>query len=113
MSASMSWEEKVEDVLRNNQAILASNQGLKDSNQELKAQNEYLRRKLSDLMKQKEKMHASPTGSVHSEEDEAASNPLSSSSKKEPMRRTRREQRLPINSNGFGFGIPEFKGSLI
>jgi len=39
-------------------------------------------------------MHASLTGSIHGEEDEAASNPLSSSREEEPVRRTRREQSL-------------------
>jgi len=37
MSASMSLEEKLDAVLKNNQAISISNEELKDSNQELKA----------------------------------------------------------------------------
>ena len=51
LSASMSLEEKIEAVLKNNQAIAISNQEVKDSNHECKAQNEYLRRQLGDFIK--------------------------------------------------------------
>jgi len=42
-------------------------------------------------MKQKQKMHAEPTWSDNEEEEQAASNPLSSSSEDEPLRRTSME----------------------
>jgi len=41
-------------------------------------------------MNQKQKMHASPIGSPHNEEDEAVSNPLGSSSDEKPFRMVRR-----------------------
>jgi len=37
MSANMSLKEKLDAILKNNQAISISNQELKDSNHELKA----------------------------------------------------------------------------
>ena len=57
-------------------------------------------------------MHARPTGSVHNEEYETASNPLSSSTKEELPRRTKRERKPPVNSNDFRVKIPEFEGKL-
>jgi len=44
-------------------------------------------------MKQKQKMLAMPTSSIHGKTDEAASNLMSSSNEKEQLRRGRREQR--------------------
>jgi len=67
-----------------------------------------LRRQLGDFMKQKQKVLASPTSSIHGEEDEAVSNVMSSSSKGEPLRRGRRERRHPTNSNDFRVEIPKF-----
>ena len=80
LSASMSLEEKIEVVLKNNHTISISKQKVKDSNHKLKAQNEYLRRQLGDFTKQKQKVLASPTSSNHGEEDVAVSNLMSSSS---------------------------------
>jgi len=57
-------------------------------------------------------MNASPTGSIHAEEDEAASNPLSSYSEEEPLRRVRREQRYATNSNDLRVEIPKFESKL-
>ena len=71
-----------------------------------------MRCQFGELMEQKQKMYTSPTGSVHSEENEAVSNPLSSSSEEEPLRRGRRERRPPTNSNNFRVEIPEFEGKL-
>ena len=51
-------------------------------------------------MKQKQKMYEEPTRLGHGEEEEA-SNPLSSSSEDEPVRRTRIEPRFQANPNDF------------
>jgi len=65
MSASMTLEEKLEVVLKDNQAISGSNQECKDSNQDLKNQIQYLRRQLGKLMKQKQKTYDSPISFIH------------------------------------------------
>ena len=56
-------------------------------------------------------MLPSPTGSIHGEENEAASN-VSSSNEEEPYRRGRREQRQPTNSNDFTVETAKFEGKL-
>jgi len=71
-----------------------------------------MRRQLGELMKQKQKMHASPIGSDHGKQDEVATNSLSSSSEEEPFRRVRRERRQPANSNDFRVELPKFEGKL-
>jgi len=48
----------------------------------------------------------SPTGSIHAEKDKAVSNLMSSSNEEELLRRGKREQRQPTNSNDFGVEIP-------
>jgi len=87
----MSLKEKIEAVLKNNQAISTLNQDHKVSNQELNAPNEYIRRQLGDFVKQKQKVLASPTGSIRCKEDEAATNLVISSIEGEPLMRGRRE----------------------
>jgi len=57
-------------------------------------------------------VYASSIGYVHSEEGEAASNPLSSSSKEDHLRRGRREQRQLAISDDFRVEISEFEGKL-
>jgi len=110
MSASISLEEKFEAVMKNIYAISASNQ-------ELNAQNKYLRKQLGDFMKQKQKMYTEPTRtkptrSEHGEGEQAACNPLSSSSKDEAIRRLRIEPRFQANSNDFRVEILEFEVTL-
>ena len=60
-------------------------------------------------MKQKKKVFAGPPGSIHGDEDEVTINSLSSPNEEEPLRRTRKERRQPINSNDFRIEIPEFE----
>ena len=62
-------------------------------------------------MKQNQKVLASPTGSIHGEEEGAVSN-ISSSNEEEPLKKGRREQRQPTNSNDFRVESPEFEGRL-
>ena len=71
-----------------------------------------MRKQLGEFMKQKQKMHASPNSSTQGEEEEATSDPLSSSSEGEPFREERKEERWPTNSNDFRVEIPEFKSKL-
>jgi len=53
---------------------------------------------MGEFMKQNKKVLASPPDSIHRNEDEVASNSLSSSNEEEPLRRTEGGQRKPINS---------------
>jgi len=76
------------------------------------AQNEYLRKQLYDFMKQKQKMYAEPTRFENGEEEQAASNPSSSSREDEPLKRMRNEPRFQANANDFRVEIPEFEGKL-
>ena len=87
-----------------------NDQAISTSNQEPKAQNGHLRKQFGDFMKQKQKIYAKPTRSEHGEEEQAASNPLSSSSRDEPVRRMRIEPRFQANSNDFRVEILEFEG---
>ena len=64
------------------------------------------------MMKQKQKRHASPIGSVYGDVDDAARNPLSSSCDEEPFRRVRRDRRQPSSSDDFRVKILEFEGKL-
>ena len=87
-------------------------QVISSSNQELKSQNEYLRKKLRDVLTQKQNAFASLTNSIHGEKGKEGSNQISSSSEEEPQRRTRREQRPLANSNDFTVEISKFEGKL-
>jgi len=62
-------------------------------------------------MKHKQKMYE-PTISDHGEKQEAVNNSVSSSTKDEPLIRTRRERRPQANSDNFRVEIPEFEGKL-
>jgi len=57
-------------------------------------------------------MYAEPTRSQHREEEEEASNPLSSASDDEPIRRARMEPRFQANSDDFRVEIPECEGKI-
>jgi len=57
-------------------------------------------------------MYAEPTRFEHREEVQEASNPLSSSSDDEAVRRARMEPRFRANSNDFRVKIPEFEAKL-
>ena len=57
MGTSLSIEQKLDAVLKNNHEITCSNQ-------ELKAQNEYLRRQLGTFLKQKKKLNEEPSYSA-------------------------------------------------
>jgi len=105
MSESMTFDEKSDAVMQSYQTISSSNQELKNSNLEYKNQNEYLKLQLGEAMKQKKKALASPTCSFRGDEDEEASNPLSSSGEGEPKKKARRERRQPANSNDFRIKI--------
>ena len=112
MSTSMSMEENLVAILKNNHEITSSNQELKSSNQELKAQNEYLRKQLGTFLKQKQKLNEEPSYSAPHNQEQAFSHNLESSSDEEPKRRPRPEQRGQGNSNDFRVEIPEYEGKL-
>ena len=57
-------------------------------------------------------MYAEPTQFEHGEEEQAVSNPLSSSNEDEPERRIRMELIFQANSNDFRVEILEFEGKL-
>jgi len=67
---------------------------------------------LVKVLKQTKNVEASPSGSIHDDEDEVSSNSSRSSSEKEPHRRSKGEWRPSTNSNDFRVEIPEFKGKL-
>jgi len=111
MSTSMSIEQKLDAVLKNNHDITISNKELKSSNEELRAENEYLRKQLGTFLKQKQKVNEEPTWFGYIEEEEA-SNPLCSSTEDEPARRERMKPRFQANYNDFRVEILEFEGKL-
>ena len=85
MSSSVSLDEKFEAIMKDYQSLLAQNEILTSKNnedtqrdQELKAQNEYLKKQLGAFLKKKQKMYAEPTRSEHGEEEQEASNLVSS-----------------------------------
>ena len=103
MSATMALEEKFKTLMKSYQFILYFNEQLKN-------QNEYLRHQSDEVTKQTKKALVSPSGSVHGEESEAASNPLDSLCEEEPSRRPRRDRRYSFNSNNFRVEISKFEG---
>jgi len=85
MSTSMSIEDKVDAILKNNHEITSSNQELKSSNQELKAQNEYLHKQLGSFLKQKQKLNEEPSHSASQGREKVFSHNLESLSDEEPF----------------------------
>ena len=107
MSTSLSLEEKLDAVLKNNHEITSSNQELKSYNQDLKAQSEYLRKQLGAFLKQKQKMCEEPLQSEPRRQEQVFSHALDSSSKDEPIRMAKLDPRMQANSNDFRVEIPE------
>jgi len=105
MSASLSIEEKLHAVMKDNHEITSSNQ-------ELKAQNEYLRRQLGTFLKQKQKMNEEPVYSAPRGQEQVFNHTFDSSSEEEPLRRPQSEPRMQANSNDFRVEIPEYEGKL-
>ena len=119
MSSSVSLDEKFEGIMKNYQFLSAQNEILikkihedAQCGQDLKAQNKYLKNLLGAFLKQNQKMYAEPTRSEYREEEQEASNPLSSSSDDELVRRARMEPIFQANSNDFRDEILEFVGKL-
>ena len=82
MSTSMSIEEKLDAILKNNHEITSSNQELKSLNQELKAQNEYLRKQLGTFLKKKQNLNEEPSILLHKAESKCSVTTLNPQVKK-------------------------------
>jgi len=112
MSTSMSLEEELDAILKNNHEITSSNQELKSSNQELQAQNEYLRKQLRIFLKQKQKACEEPIQSQPWSQEQVFSHTLDSSSEDEPLGITRQDSWNQASANDFKIEILEFEGKL-
>ena len=94
----MSIEEKLDAVFEEQSRHCHFQSRTQEFQSRTKSSKLVFEKQLGTFMEQKQKMHEEPTRLSHEGEEEA-SNPLSSSSEDEPVRRARIELRFKANSN--------------